>query len=195
MVFEDKVKGRIESSNSELDDLVIFRSDGWPTYNFAVVVDDIDMGITEVIRGDDHVNNTPRQINIYQALGAPVPEFAHLPMILGQGGQEALQAHRRGQRDGVPRRRLPAACAAQLPGAAGLVARRPGDLLARGDDRAVRHRRRQQGGLALRHSKSCPGSTSTTSRPTIRIELVPQFVWHLQRAGYRSRPAARRRST
>ena len=82
VVFEDKVKGTIAWANAELDDLVIFRSDGWPTYNFAVVVDDIDMGITEVIRGDDHVNNTPRQINIYHALGAEVPHFAHLPMIL-----------------------------------------------------------------------------------------------------------------
>ncbi len=88
VVFEDKVKGRIEVANSELDDLVIFRSDGWPTYNFAVVVDDIDMGITEVIRGDDHVNNTPRQINIYQALGAKVPAFAHLPMILDKEGKK-----------------------------------------------------------------------------------------------------------
>ena len=88
VVFEDKVKGRIEIANSELDDLVIFRSDGWPTYNFAVVVDDIDMGITEVIRGDDHVNNTPRQINIYHALGAKVPEFAHLPMILDKEGKK-----------------------------------------------------------------------------------------------------------
>ncbi|WP_426689238.1 glutamate--tRNA ligase [Rhodanobacter ginsengiterrae] len=88
VVFEDKVKGRIEWANTELDDLVIFRSDGWPTYNFAVVVDDIDMGITEVIRGDDHVNNTPRQINIYRALGAPVPEFAHLPMILDKEGKK-----------------------------------------------------------------------------------------------------------
>jgi len=88
VVFEDKVKGRIEWANSELDDLVIFRSDGWPTYNFAVVVDDIDMGITEVIRGDDHVNNTPRQINIYLALGAKVPEFAHLPMILDKEGKK-----------------------------------------------------------------------------------------------------------
>ncbi len=88
VVFEDMVKGRIEIANSELDDLVIFRSDGWPTYNFAVVVDDIDMGITEVIRGDDHVNNTPRQINIYHALGAPVPEFAHLPMILDKEGKK-----------------------------------------------------------------------------------------------------------
>ncbi len=88
VVFEDKVKGRIEIANSELDDLVIFRSDGFPTYNFAVVVDDMDMGITEVIRGDDHVNNTPRQINIYQALDAPVPTFAHLPMILDKDGKK-----------------------------------------------------------------------------------------------------------
>jgi glutamyl-tRNA synthetase len=80
-------------ANAELDDLVIFRSDGWPTYNFAVVVDDIDMGITEVIRGDDHVNNTPRQINIYKALGKPVPEFAHLPMILGPDGQKLSKRH------------------------------------------------------------------------------------------------------
>jgi glutamyl-tRNA synthetase len=93
VVFDDKVKGRIEWANAELDDLVIFRSDGWPTYNFAVVVDDIDMGITEVIRGDDHVNNTPRQINIYKALGKPVPEFAHLPMILGPDGQKLSKRH------------------------------------------------------------------------------------------------------
>ena len=86
VAWEDKVKGRIEIANSELDDLVIFRSDGYPTYNFAVVVDDIDMGITDVVRGDDHVNNTPRQINIYRALGAEVPHFAHLPMILDEHG-------------------------------------------------------------------------------------------------------------
>ncbi|MGY3264070.1 glutamate--tRNA ligase [Lysobacter sp. HA35] len=86
VAWDDKVKGRIEFANSELDDLVIFRSDGYPTYNFAVVVDDIDMRITDVVRGDDHVNNTPRQINIYEALGAPVPHFAHLPMILDEQG-------------------------------------------------------------------------------------------------------------
>ena len=86
MVWDDKVKGRIEIANSELDDLVIFRSDGYATYNFAVVVDDLDMGITDVVRGDDHVNNTPRQINIYKALGAAVPHFAHLPMILDPEG-------------------------------------------------------------------------------------------------------------
>ncbi|HEX5694614.1 MAG TPA: glutamate--tRNA ligase, partial [Arenimonas sp.] len=70
----------------EIDDLIILRPDGVPTYNFAVVVDDWDMGITEVIRGDDHINNTPRQINIYEALGAPVPKFAHMPMILDEQG-------------------------------------------------------------------------------------------------------------
>jgi glutamyl-tRNA synthetase len=86
VAWDDKVKGRIEISNTELDDLVIFRSDGYPTYNFAVVVDDLDMGITDVVRGDDHVNNTPRQINIYRALGADVPHFAHLPMILDPEG-------------------------------------------------------------------------------------------------------------
>ncbi|MBN8480108.1 MAG: glutamate--tRNA ligase [Xanthomonadales bacterium] len=93
VVFDDKVKGRIEWSNEELDDLVLFRSDGYPTYNFAVVVDDIDLRITDVIRGDDHVNNTPRQINIYHALGAAVPTFAHLPMILGPDGQKLSKRH------------------------------------------------------------------------------------------------------
>ncbi|MFC7302353.1 glutamate--tRNA ligase [Cognatiluteimonas weifangensis] len=86
VAWDDKVKGRIEIANAELDDLVIFRSDGYATYNFAVVVDDIDMAITDVVRGDDHVNNTPRQINIYRALGADVPAFAHLPMILDEHG-------------------------------------------------------------------------------------------------------------
>ncbi len=86
VAWDDKVKGRIEIANSEMDDLVIFRPDGYATYNFAVVVDDIDMAITDVVRGDDHVNNTPRQINIYRALGVEVPEFSHLPMILDEQG-------------------------------------------------------------------------------------------------------------
>ncbi len=93
VVFDDAVKGRIEWHNEELDDLVLLRSDGWPTYNFAVVVDDVDMRINEVIRGDDHVNNTPRQINLYHALGAPLPRFAHLPMILGADGQKLSKRH------------------------------------------------------------------------------------------------------
>ncbi len=93
VVFEDAIKGRIEWSNTELDDLVIFRSDGYPTYNFAVVVDDLDMAITDVIRGDDHVNNTPRQINVYRALGKPEPRFAHMPMILGPDGAKLSKRH------------------------------------------------------------------------------------------------------
>ncbi|HXH00692.1 MAG TPA: glutamate--tRNA ligase, partial [Xanthomonadaceae bacterium] len=93
VVFTDAVKGRIEWDNAELDDLVLVRSDGFPTYNFAVVVDDIDMRISDVIRGDDHVNNTPRQINLYQALGAQVPAFAHLPMILGPDGTKLSKRH------------------------------------------------------------------------------------------------------
>ena len=93
VVFEDKVRGRIEISNDELDDLIIWRSDDFPTYNFAVVVDDIDMRITEVIRGDDHINNTPRQINIYYAMGHEPPVFAHLPMILGQDGARLSKRH------------------------------------------------------------------------------------------------------
>ena len=93
VAWDDLVKGRIEISNSELDDFIIARADGTPTYNFCVVVDDWDMGITQVIRGDDHVNNTPRQINVLQALGATVPQYAHLSMILGDDGQKLSKRH------------------------------------------------------------------------------------------------------
>ncbi|MGL6039988.1 MAG: glutamate--tRNA ligase, partial [Deefgea sp.] len=86
VVWEDQVKGRIEISHAELDDLIIARPDGTPTYNFCVVVDDADMQISHVIRGDDHVNNTPRQIVIYEAMDVPVPVFAHLPMINNDQG-------------------------------------------------------------------------------------------------------------
>lgn len=88
VAWEDKCKGRIEFQNSELDDLVIARPDGTPTYNFCVCVDDMDMTITHVIRGDDHVNNTPRQIHIFEALGAAVPVFAHLPTVLNEQGEK-----------------------------------------------------------------------------------------------------------
>ena len=93
VAWEDQVKGRIEFANSELDDFIIARADGTPTYNFCVVVDDRDMDITHVIRGDDHVNNTPRQINLLQALGASVPQYAHLSMILGDDGQKLSKRH------------------------------------------------------------------------------------------------------
>ena len=91
--WDDMVKGRIVFENSELDDLIIARPDGTPTYNFCVVVDDLDMGITQVIRGDDHVNNTPRQINILKALGASLPQYAHVPMILGSDGERLSKRH------------------------------------------------------------------------------------------------------
>jgi len=93
VVMDDLVKGPIIVQNAELDDLVIMRGDGVPTYNFGVVVDDLDMNITHVIRGDDHVNNTPRQINIFRALGATLPKFAHVPMILGADGERLSKRH------------------------------------------------------------------------------------------------------
>ncbi|SFL91255.1 glutamate--tRNA ligase [Variovorax sp. OV329] len=93
VAWDDKVKGRIEVSNEELDDLVIARPDGTPTYNFCVVVDDIDMAITHVIRGDDHVNNTPRQINIFRALGKEPPVYAHLPTVLNEQGEKMSKRH------------------------------------------------------------------------------------------------------
>ncbi|HVZ42516.1 MAG TPA: glutamate--tRNA ligase [Ramlibacter sp.] len=93
VAWDDKVKGRIEIGNDELDDLVIARPDGTPTYNFCVVVDDIDMAITHVIRGDDHVNNTPRQINIFRALGKEPPVYAHLPTVLNEAGEKMSKRH------------------------------------------------------------------------------------------------------
>lgn len=93
VVIDDMIKGRIEIANAELDDLIIARSDGTPTYNLTVVVDDWKMGITHVIRGDDHVNNTPRQMNILAALGADIPKYAHVPMILGDDGKRLSKRH------------------------------------------------------------------------------------------------------
>ena len=93
VVWRDLVKGEISIANQELDDLIIARADGTPTYNFCVVVDDWEMGITQVIRGDDHVNNTPRQINMLMALGATIPQYAHLSMILGSDGQKLSKRH------------------------------------------------------------------------------------------------------
>ncbi len=92
-VVDDMIKGRVVFENSQLDDLIILRSDGTPTYNLTVVVDDVDMGITHVIRGDDHLNNTPKQLHIYEALGYAVPKFAHLPMILGSDKARLSKRH------------------------------------------------------------------------------------------------------
>jgi len=93
VAWDDLVKGTVTVNNEELDDLVLLRADGVPTYNFGVVVDDFDMKITHVIRGDDHVNNTPRQINIFNALGFELPLFAHVPMILGHDGERLSKRH------------------------------------------------------------------------------------------------------
>ncbi|MDO6713323.1 glutamate--tRNA ligase [Aliiglaciecola sp. 2_MG-2023] len=93
VVINDHIRGKIEIANAELDDLIIQRSDGTPTYNFCVVVDDWDMGISHVVRGEDHINNTPRQINILKALDAPVPEYAHVSMILGDDGKKLSKRH------------------------------------------------------------------------------------------------------
>ncbi len=92
-IVDDIVKGRIVFDNAQLDDLIIMRSDGWPTYNFCVVVDDADMNITHVIRGDDHLNNTPRQLLLYKALDYKIPDFAHLPMILGHDKTRLSKRH------------------------------------------------------------------------------------------------------
>lgn len=93
IVINDHVKGKIIIKNEELDDLIIARSDGTPTYNLVVVIDDLDMGMTHIIRGDDHLNNTPRQINILKAMGADIPEYAHLPMILDEQGAKLSKRH------------------------------------------------------------------------------------------------------
>ncbi len=93
VVLDDLIKGKIVFASDELDDLIIARADGVPTYNFCVVVDDMDMGITHVIRGDDHVNNTPRQINILKALGVTPPKYAHVSMILGADGTKLTKRH------------------------------------------------------------------------------------------------------
>ncbi len=93
VIIDDLIKGRVTIRNSELDDLIIARPDGTPTYNFCVVIDDLDMEITHVIRGDDHLNNTPRQINIFNALGASLPKFAHVAMILGEDGKRLSKRH------------------------------------------------------------------------------------------------------
>ena len=92
-VVKDLIKGDVLFENRELDDLIIARTDGTPTYNFCVVVDDIDMGISHIIRGDDHLSNTPRQIHFYQALGSPLPQFAHVPLILGTDKARLSKRH------------------------------------------------------------------------------------------------------
>ena len=166
--------------NAELDDLIIARSDGTPTYNFCVVVDDCDMGITHVIRGDDHLNNTPRQINMLRALGATPPVYAHVPMILGADGAKLSKRH--GAVSVLQYRDegyLPEALLNYLV----RLGWSHGDqeiFTLRGDDAAVRHRRRQQVGLGVQSGEARCGSTSSTScarrRSAWRAYLRPQLA-------------------
>jgi len=124
VVFDDQVRGHVSFNNSELDDLIIARSDGSPTYNFTVVVDDMDMQISHVIRGDDHLNNTPRQINMIKALGGEPPVYAHVPMILGpDGARLSVETPWCGECPAVSGRGLSAGGLAELPGSPGLVSR------------------------------------------------------------------------
>ena len=125
--WDDAVRGHIEFQNEQLPDLVIVRSDGRPTYNFVSPVDDVFDEITHVIRGEDHVSNTPSQINILRALGADLPVYAHVPNINGDDGRKLSKRRQRGLARRLPRRGLPARCARQLPGAARLELRRQDD--------------------------------------------------------------------
>ena len=119
-VVHDELVGDVRFDNDQLKDFVIRRSDGTFVYNFVVVVDDVDMAITHVIRGDEHLNNTPKQMRIYQALGVPMPLFYHLPMILGADRGKLSKTARRNLRARVPRPRHSAGCARQLPRSAWL---------------------------------------------------------------------------
>ncbi len=123
-VVTDVIRGEVTFPHAAIDDFVIARSDGSPLYNLAVAVDDLDMGITHVVRGEDHLSNTPRQVMVLKALGAEPPVYAHLPAAPRPRRQEALQAPRRGIGAGGARGRLPARGGAQLHRPAGLGARR-----------------------------------------------------------------------
>ena len=140
-IVEDKVQGRVAWSNSDLDDLVLLRSDGTPTYMLAVVVDDHDMGVTHIIRGDDHLTNAARQMQIYQALDWPVPVMAHIPLIHGPDGAKLSKRHGALGVDAYRAHGLSAGGLAQLSRAARLEPGRQGIFLDRGNDRGFRPRR------------------------------------------------------
>ena len=189
VAWDDQVKGRIEFANSELDDLIIARADGTPTYNFCVCVDDWDMGITHVIRGDDHVNNTPRQINILQALGAEVPQYAHLSMILGDDGAKLSKRHGAVVGHAVRRRRLSARGGHQLPGAPRLVARRRRGLFASAVRRVVRPRPHHRLGCPVQYRKAAVAQPALHEADAgCRTHRAGQGAPHRTRRRYRNRP-------
>ena len=149
-IVDDKVQGKVVFANKELDDLVLLRSDGNPTYMLAVVVDDHDMGVTHIIRGDDHLTNAARQMQIYAALGWDVPIMAHIPLIHGPDGAKLSKRHGALGVDAYRAHGLPAGGAAQLSRAARLEPGRPRVLLDRGADRGVRPAGDRPFALALR---------------------------------------------
>ncbi len=151
IAWDDAVHERISFQGRDLDDFIILRSDGSPIYNLAVVSDDIEMEITHVIRGDDHISNTPKQIAIYRALGKPIPIFAHVPMILGADGKKLSKRHGATAVGDYQQPGHPAARDAELPGAAGLVSRwRSGDPARGRDDRALLTRRNPEEARGVR---------------------------------------------
>ena len=127
-VIEDQVQGRVVWQNENLDDLVLLRGDGNPTYMLAVVVDDHDMGVTHIIRGDDHLINAARQKQIYDALGWDIPSMSHIPLIHGPDGSKLSKRHGALGRRCLPRHGIFAGGVAQLPGPAGMEPWRPGDI-------------------------------------------------------------------
>ena len=167
--WDDAIKGRIEFPAAELEDMVILRSDGRPVYNFASPVDDWVDGITHVIRGDDHVSNTPKQIVVLEALGATLPVYAHAPNVFGERRQEALEAPRGSVGRRVPGGGLHCACPDELPRPPRLGARRgDDDHVARGVGGAVHPRpgRREPGDIRLREARLDErASTSGSSAP------------------------------
>ena len=171
VAFNDLVKGQITVANSELDDLVLLRADGVPTYNFGVVVDDLDMNITHVIRGDDHVNNTPRQINILRALGRAIAAVCACADDPGRGRRAAFEAPRRGFRDAVSRRWLSARGAGQLSRAAGLVAWRRGNFQPRAAGGVVRPCSHQPFAGEIRSGKAA------MAQPAVSQELPTMNGW------------------
>ena len=141
ITFDDLVRGQISFQAEELDDLIIWRTDDTPTYNFTVVVDDALMGITDVIRGDDHINNTPRQLLMYQALGFDIPRFGHVPLIHGKDRTRLSKRHGAASLLEYQEEGFLIGGAHELPGKARMGPRRPGDLFPRGAHPGVRHRR------------------------------------------------------
>ena len=173
-VIEDQVQGRVVWQNENLDDLVLLRSDGTPTYMLAVVVDDHDMGVTHIIRGDDHLTNAARQKQIYEALGWNVPVMAHIPLIHGPDGAKLSKRHGALGIDAYRAMGYLPASGAQLSGAARLGTWRPGDFLDRGDDWRPSTCRRS---AARRRASISPSSSTSTATICAR---APTPIWSLR---------------